>query len=156
LNALVGRRVARVSGTPGKTRALNVYRMPDCYLVDLPGYGFAHAAKSDRVGFQRLLTTALKRRPLHGVVWLLDIRRDPSPDDLRFRALMAESGVPLLAVLTKTDKLGYEQGMRRAREVGDALELDPDKLLATSSVSGLGIAQLGEELLAAARSAQAR
>lgn len=148
--------MARVSATPGKTRTLNVYRMPDLYLVDLPGYGFAHASKSEQAGLQRLLTAALTRRPLRGVVWLLDIRRDPSSDDLRFRGLMAEREIPLLAVLTKTDKLGYEQGIRRRREVGEGLELDLGKLLATSSVSGLGIAQLGEEILAAARNPQTR
>ena len=146
----MGRRVARVSATPGKTRTLNVYRLPGLYLVDLPGYGFAHASKGERAGFQRLLTAVLARRLLRGVVWLLDIRRDPSADDLRFRGLMAERRIPLLAVLTKTDKLGYERGIRRKRELGEALELDPEKLLATSSVSGLGIAQLGEEILAAA------
>jgi len=152
----VGRRVARVSATPGKTRALNVYRLPGLYLVDLPGYGFAHASKSERAGLQRLLTAALTHRPLRGVVWLLDIRRDPSADDLRFRGLMAEREIPLLGVLTKTDKLGYERGIRRKSEVGEALGMDPVKLLATSSVSGLGIAQLGEEILAAAGNPQTR
>ena len=49
LNALVGRRsLARVSGTPGKTTLLNAYRLPTCYLVDLPGYGFARASKAAR------------------------------------------------------------------------------------------------------------
>jgi GTP-binding protein len=150
LNALLGRRVARVSGTPGKTRSLNVYRLPHFYLVDLPGYGFAQASRSERAGFQQLLETVLERRPLRGVVWLLDIRREPSADDLRFRELLARRHTPLLTVLTKADKLGHERRGIRTREIAETLELDPEEVLPTSSVTQLGMAQLGEELLATA------
>src|SRR5438552_9313424 len=63
LNALVGRRIAKTSGTPGKTRAMNVYAVPaaprGCYLLDLPGYGWARASQSERATFGRLIAQTL-------------------------------------------------------------------------------------------------
>src|SRR2546426_8273370 len=99
LNALAGRRIAKVSGTPGKTRMLNVYEIQvgrrekgevlsgasraldahrqvplpsplSLYLLDLPGYGWARASQGDRAAFQRLITHTLERDHLAGVVWL--------------------------------------------------------------------------------------
>src|SRR6266540_5486478 len=80
LNALVGQRVAKISATPGKTRMLNVYAVSGAYFLDLPGYGYSRASKADRVSFRRLVDHALRREGLAGVVWLLDLRREPSPD----------------------------------------------------------------------------
>jgi len=151
LNALVGRKqLARVSSTPGKTQLLNVFRLPPCYFLDLPGYGFAKTSKSARVGFRALLEGVATRRPsLTGVVWLLDARHTPSADDLDIHQLLAEAGRPVLAVLTKADKLGRaEQASahrNRARELGMAV----DELLLTSGETGLGIEELGESILAA-------
>src|SRR5690348_4764618 len=79
LNALQGRRIANTSGTPGKTRALNVFRIDDShYFLDLPGYGYARAGKAQRTAFRALVKYALQRERLRGVVWLLDIRHSPS------------------------------------------------------------------------------
>jgi len=152
LNALVGKKgLARVSGTPGKTRLVNVFRLPELYLVDLPGYGFARASKTDRAGFKRLLHGYLEHRDwLAGVVWLLDVRRDLSADDQEVRALLAASGHPVLAVLTKLDKLGREAARERMAALADELEFDPAELQPTSIVSGEGIAELRESILAAA------
>ena len=85
INAVLGMRgMARVSATPGKTRALNVFRLPDFYLVDLPGYGYAKADKSTRAQISTILDRYIMERPtVAGVVWLLDVRRDPSQDDER-------------------------------------------------------------------------
>src|SRR6266513_4359878 len=70
LNALVGRRVAKTSGTPGKTRALNVFQIGTShYFLDLPGYGYARAGKAQLASFRRLLRYALDRERLRGVVW---------------------------------------------------------------------------------------
>ncbi|HEV8456210.1 MAG TPA: ribosome biogenesis GTP-binding protein YihA/YsxC, partial [Gemmatimonadales bacterium] len=107
INTLVGRPgLARVSGSPGKTTLLNFYRLPALYLVDLPGYGFARASKSDRAGYRKLVTGYLRtRETLAGIVWLLDIRHDPSREDLEMQELLVESGRPVLATFTKADKL---------------------------------------------------
>lgn len=151
LNALAGRKgLARVSATPGKTRLLNVYRLPTFYLVDLPGYGYARAGKSDRAAFRALLEGYLRhRRTLAGVIWLLDVRRDLSADDAAVRGVLADAGRPVLPVLTKVDKLGREAA--RARIAGLARELDlPAELVQpTSTVTGEGVADLGDSILAA-------
>lgn len=151
LNALVGRRaLARVSAAPGKTELLNVFRLPTGYLLDLPGYGYAKRSQAARARFRKLLEGVVSRRPsLSGVVWLLDVRHTPSEEDLRIRELLARGERPVLAVLTKADKLSPSQRTRalqgRARELGMA----EDELLLTSSQSGLGIAALRESVLAA-------
>ncbi len=150
LNALVGRRrLARVSASPGKTTLLNAYRLPAFYLIDLPGYGFARASKSERARYRQLITRFLRERPtLTSVVWLLDARHDPSKDDHEFQQLLVESERPVLAVLTKADKLGLAAQRERTRAIGRALELPEDQVQLTSAHTGLGIADLGESILA--------
>jgi GTP-binding protein len=151
INALVGRPgLARVSSSPGKTTLLNFYRLPDLYLVDLPGYGFARASKSSRAGYRRLIFDYLRSRErLSGIVWLLDIRRDPSPEDREIQELLIESGRPVLAVFTKADKLTRSALALRAGELGRALDLRPDQIELTSSQTGLGIPELAASVAAA-------
>jgi GTP-binding protein len=151
LNALTGRPgLARVSGTPGKTTLLNAFRLPDFYLVDLPGYGFARAGKAARSGYRALVTRYLRERPtLAGVVWLLDARHHPSRDDLEMQQLLAESGRPVLAVLTKGDKLTRSAQRARAGEIAAALGLEEDQIQLTSSRSRSGIADLAASILGA-------
>ena len=152
LNALVDRPgLARVSGTPGKTTLLNFYRLPELYLVDLPGYGFARASKSARTGYQRLMTKYLRGRDtLAGIVWLLDIRHPPSKEDREMQELLIQSGRPVLATFTKVDKLTRSALADQARQLGRSLGLEPDQIQLTSSRSGLGIAELATSIVAAA------
>lgn len=151
LNALVGRRaLARVSAAPGKTQLLNVYRLPRFYLLDLPGYGYARASKTARAGFRSLLEGVMARRAsLSGVVWLLDIRHPPSEQDHGIQDLLMKSGRPVLAVLTKADKLTRGERTRareqRARELG----LSAEELLITSATTKQGIEELRDSILAA-------
>lgn len=152
LNTLVGRPgLARISGSPGKTTLLNFYRLPGLYLVDLPGYGFARASKGARAGYRRLMTEYLRNRPsLAGVVWLLDIRHQPSTDDLEMQRLLVQSSRPVLAVFTKADKLTRSALPVRARELAEALGLQQDQVEITSSHSKLGIAELATSIVTAA------
>jgi GTP-binding protein len=149
-NALVGKPgLARVSGAPGKTTLLNAFRLPGFYLVDLPGYGFARAGKAARVGYRSLVTRYLgERSSLAGVVWLLDVRHDPSKDDFEIQDLLIDSGHPVLAALTKSDKLTRSAGIARTRELTAALGLHEDQVQLTSSKSREGIAELGQSILA--------
>ena len=151
LNALTGRRsLARVSATPGKTTLLNAFRLPTFYLVDLPGYGFARAGKAARAGYRRLIERYLLERPtLAGVVWLLDIRHDPSADDHAIQELLVRSGRPVLVALTKGDKLTRSAQLERPRVFALALGLHQDQIQLTSSTSRLGIAELAESIVAA-------
>src|SRR5881409_795902 len=115
LNALAGRRIAKISGTPGKTRALNVFLVDEShYFLDLPGYGYARAGKAQRAAFRGLVKHALRRERLRGVVWLLDIRHPLSTDDQAMQDALAEEAQQVLAALTKGDKLS--SGKRGTRE----------------------------------------
>ncbi|MGH7539147.1 MAG: ribosome biogenesis GTP-binding protein YihA/YsxC [Gemmatimonadales bacterium] len=155
LNALIGRRLARVSATPGKTRALNVYLIPgDYYLLDLPGYGYARASKPERAAHRHLLRHALARPRLAGVTWLLDIRHDPSDGDRAMQDLFAAARTPVLAAVTKSDKLPRGRRLARERALLAALGLDPDQLVVTSARTGDGIADLRAALAALLRTAR--
>ncbi len=153
LNALTGRRnLARVSAAPGKTKLLNVFRLDACYFLDLPGYGFARSSKTERAGFRRLLEGVVRKRPsLTGVVWLLDIRHPPSADDLAIHDLLVDTERPVLAVLTKSDKLLRSRREAARRERAEALGVGPEELLLTSAETRLGIDELRESILQAVR-----
>jgi GTP-binding protein len=151
INALTGRPgLARVSRTPGKTTLLNAFRLPGFYLVDLPGYGFARASKSARLAYRALVDGYLiGRAELAGVVWLLDIRHQPSVDDLEMQQTLIESGRPVLAALTKADKLTRSAQSSRARELAKAVGLPQDQIHPTSARTRLGISELAESIVAA-------
>lgn len=157
LNALTGRRaLARVSGTPGKTQLLNIYRLPALYLIDLPGYGYARASQGERAGYRRLLETLLRdRRSLAGVIWLLDIRHPPSADDLAFHRLLGQAEIGVLVVLTKADKLSRAGQGRAARERAAELGLEHDQVLVVSAERGEGIVDLASAIVARAGDAAA-
>jgi len=151
LNGLVARRaLARTSRTPGKTRALNVFTWGDTlYLVDVPGYGWARAGRQDRAAWRTLVEGYLATRPrLAGVLWLLDMRRDPSPEDHEVGAVLATRGVPVLAVLTKADQVPRAQRLHRLRTIAVALALEEDACLVTSATSREGMEDLRESVLA--------
>jgi GTP-binding protein len=152
LNALTGRRkLARVSATPGKTQMLNVFRLPMLYLIDLPGYGYARANKSDRAGYRKLLEKVLgDRASLAGVVWLLDIRHPPSRDDAEFQKVLGTAEVPVLAVLTKADKLTRSGQAQAVRDRAGELGLAVDQVQPVSSERGDGITELAAAILARA------
>ena len=82
------------------------------------------------------------------MVWLLDIRRDPSPDDREIQEILIEGGRPVLAALTKSDKLSRTAAGERAKALAAALGLQDDQVQVTSSKSRLGITELGESILA--------
>jgi GTP-binding protein len=155
INALVGKAgLARVSGSPGKTTLLNFYQAPDLYLVDLPGYGFAKAGHAARAGYHKLVNDYLRgRKTLAGVVWLLDIRHDPSEEDREMQELLAQSGRPVLATFTKADKLTRSTVGPRTRALAQALGIEADHAQVTSSRSRSGIAELAASIVVAAREA---
>jgi len=143
INAVVGRRIARTSGTPGKTQHLNVFRFPSFYLVDLPGYGYAKLALGERRRLRALVDDTIRgRTDLAAVVWLLDIRHPTTADDHSMYQLLAESRREAIVVLTKVDKLPRSQRLAARRERARELDLEPDDLLLTSSSKGEGIAEL--------------
>jgi GTP-binding protein len=153
LNRLVGRRqLARTSRTPGKTRLVHFYRVAlparELLLVDLPGYGFARVSRGERRRWKALVEAYLGRGPaLRAAVLLHDLRRDPGEDEQLLAAWLAERGIPVVLALTKCDK---EKPMRRAerlRALARALPVPPERVVATSAETGLGIEDLWGLLL---------
>lgn len=115
INMLTGRNgLAKVSGTPGKTRLINHFRIDDAwYLVDLPGYGYARTSKAVRGEFSKLITDyVLRCEKLHFLFVLVDIRLEPQKIDLRFIEMLGTNGIPFGIVFTKADKLSKHSAKR--------------------------------------------
>ncbi len=156
LNALVGRKaIARISKTPGKTRDCNVYRVDQrLYLVDLPGYGYARVSKTERRRLRELIERYLQcRRELAGVVWLMDVRRTPSQDDMDIADKLAEAGIPILLAITKSDKLARQRRADQMRSILEVVQLSQQQAIVTSAVTKEGMDDLKESILALAAEA---
>jgi len=142
LNALTGRRaLARTSRTPGRTRACNVFSVDDnVYYVDLPGYGYARVSQAERRALSRLVSDYVASRDA-AALWLLDLRREPTEDDLAMGALLAQHSVPVLVALTKVDKVPRGRRADRVEAILNALgtNLTPEHCVLTSVRTGEGI-----------------
>ena len=99
--------LAKVSGTPGKTRLINHFMINDQWaLVDLPGYGYAKTSKKNREVFDRMIRHyILNREQMVCLCVLIDIRLEPQEIDLKFFQMLGENGVPFVIVFTKADKI---------------------------------------------------
>jgi GTP-binding protein len=149
LNTLVRRKAfARVSRTPGRTREINFFNVNNQFiLADLPGYGYAKVSKERKADWKPLIGGYLKKTSvLAGVVLLLDIRRDPSDDDMAMLDFLAEVELPTIVVLTKTDKLTRAGAIERVEVIRKGLSLAPDQTIPFSSSTGEGRDELAEAL----------
>jgi GTP-binding protein len=151
LNRLVRRSaLARVSKTPGRTREINFFRVNDRFvLADLPGYGYARLPREQRANWRPLVESYLRHSAtLRGVVQVLDVRRDPTAEDFRVRDLLADIGVPVLVVATKTDTLGARAAQDRLAAIAAALAVEQDGVVAVSNRTGEGRDELALAILA--------
>ena len=108
INMLTGRKaLARVSNTPGKTQAINIFDINEAwYLTDLPGYGYAQRSKRDRAAWERMVRDYLvQRENLVLVFQLIDSRIPAQKNDLAFMRWMGEQAVPFVLCYTKSDKV---------------------------------------------------
>ena len=135
--------LAKVSGTPGKTKLINHFLINDSwYLVDLPGYGYARVSKATRGEFSKLiLDYVLKCEKMHFLFVLVDSRLEPQKIDLRFIELLGENGIPFGIIFTKADKLSQAQRNRNIKSYKEVLgeqweELPP--MFISSSEKGTG------------------
>lgn len=148
LNALTGRKsLARTSQTPGRTRQINFFGLDGrLVLVDLPGYGYARAAKADVQQWSELTRRYLKGRPqLRRICLLIDARHGLKPSDRDIMAELDEVAASYQIVFTKADKIGPEACAALIRSTTEALAKHPaayPDCLATSALRGLGIADL--------------
>ena len=150
LNRLVRRKaLARVSKTPGKTREINFFEVNhELILVDLPGYGFARVSKDQRAGWRPLIEGYLKKSDqLRGVVQLLDVRHEPTADDLQMVDFLAELGVPTIFALTKVDKLTKSALAERVGAFVEGLGVSREQLVPFSSETGQGRDELAEAMV---------
>jgi GTP-binding protein len=147
INMLLGQRLALVSGTPGKTRLVNHFLVNDTwYLVDLPGYGYARRAKSEREQFGSLIMSyVLGAEKMQLLFVLIDSRHEPLKIDLDFINLLGEKGVPFALVFTKSDKQSFATTTTNIENYKTTLKETWDELppmFITSSVKSHGREEL--------------
>ena len=159
LNALTGRKtLARTSNTPGRTRLLNFFSLGGrLVLVDLPGYGYARASKTDIARWNQLIDGYLKGRPqLRRVCLLIDARHGLKVSDKEVMKELDTAAVSYQIVLTKADKMKPGALQRMVAETEEAVSRHPaahPACLATSSETGAGIPELRAALAALAEPA---
>ena len=138
LNLLTNRKsLARVSGSPGKTRTINFYRINDEFrIVDLPGYGYAKASKAEQATWGEMMERYLENRQgLIIVTQLVDVRHAPSKQDLQMYEYLRYYHLDGLVVLTKADKVSRNELNKNTAMIRKALELKPEDI--TIPVSAL-------------------
>ena len=150
LNLITGRKaLARVSGIPGKTRTINFYNINgDFRIVDLPGYGYARVSKSVTENWGDMMEQYFSAR--HGLiktVQLVDIRHEPSKQDIQMYEYLKHYGLDGLVVATKADKISRNQMNKNISVIRKALGMKPeDKVIACSALKKTGQDELLDEI----------
>ncbi len=132
INCMVNRKsLARTSQSPGKTRTINFYNVENIlHFVDLPGYGYARAAKSEIAKWGKMIEEYLLERPqLKSIILLIDIRHEPSQNDKIMYDWLKHYGYKIIIVLTKSDKLKRSQINKHLSIISKSLELDKEDIL---------------------------
>ncbi len=150
INAILNRKsLARTSSQPGKTRTINFYNVNDSiYIVDLPGYGYAKASKTDIQKWSVMIEKYLQKREcLSGIILLIDIRHEPSKNDIMMYNWLKHYGYDIIIAATKSDKLNRSQIPKHLSIIKKTLNLSPeDKLIAFSGTAKTGVTELWEEI----------
>lgn len=156
INAITNQKgLARASNTPGRTRELNYFNADNrIRLVDLPGYGYARASKTDIAKWTKLTRAYLAgRAPLRRVFLLIDSRHGLKPTDLEIMAMLDETAVTYQLILTKTDKLKKGELDKVEAKTLTAIKKRPaahPQLIPTSSAKKTGLDVLQAEIAALA------
>ena len=149
-NAMIGRKaLARTSSQPGKTRTINFYNVEDIlYFVDLPGYGYAKAPRTEIEKWGKMIEEYLnKRETLRGIVMLVDIRHEPGENDRLMYDWLKHYGYDIIIAATKKDKIKRSQIQKQLSLIKNTLKLAPeDRLIAFSGETKDGVEELWEEL----------
>ena len=132
LNLLTGRKkLAKVSGSPGKTRTINFYVINDEFrIVDLPGYGYAKVSKSVSADWGEMMEKYFQtRQNLLKVVQLVDIRHEPSKQDVEMYEYLRYYGLDGIVVATKADKVSRNQIPKQIKQIKQTLRLGKDDVV---------------------------
>jgi len=125
-------KLAYVSKQPGKTRLINYFLINDSfYLVDLPGYGFARVSKAEKDSWAEMMQDYFRvARGLRAMVILIDIRHNPTGDDVQMIEWAAHYGIPFMVAATKADKIAkskrFHYVVQMAKYISAALDIDMD------------------------------
>lgn len=145
INKIFNRKsLARVSSVPGKTATINFYKVDDCFMADLPGYGYAKIAKSDKLRWSSLIEGYLMSdRDIALVFQLIDMRHPPSEDDLHMISFMIDNELPFVIIFTKADKLTKNQRIQRMEGFRNEIEyFDDITCVEFSAVTGEGVDEI--------------
>lgn len=150
------RRLAHASKTPGRTRLINFFGLPDPlhpddylgFLVDLPGYGYAAVDKAQKQQWDALIGTYLQQRSsIAGIVLLIDIRRGLTELDLQLAHWIAPTQKPVLILATKADKLAYGRRVTAMAAIQKQwAKYSPSTVLAFSATQRLGLTEASEQI----------
>ena len=153
INTLLNRKnLARTSSKPGKTQLLNFFNIDDkLRFVDVPGYGYAKVSKTERAKWGKMIEEYLTTRDnLCGVVSLVDLRHDPSADDVQMYEFLKYYEIPVIVVATKADKIPRGKWNKHEAAIKKKLNFDKtDQFVIFSSVNKTGLDESWDAILAA-------
>jgi GTP-binding protein len=150
INKILNRKkLVRTSKTPGRTQLLNFFEINGSWrFVDLPGYGYAKVPEEVRQRWRPMVETYLLSRPnMKGIVFILDVRRDPSAEDLTLWRWLQANGIEVIPVITKVDKLSKNKRNKQVAGIAKSLGCKSEQLLQFSAISGEGSDAIWRELL---------
>lgn len=136
INSMIGRKnMARTSQQPGKTQTLNFFNIDDQLIfVDVPGYGYAKVSKSQREKFGKMIEEYLtKRESLKLVIQLVDLRHNPTEDDVLMYNYLKHFDIPTLVICTKEDKIAKGKIQKHIKNIKEKLDLGPDDTIISYS-----------------------
>ena len=150
INALVNRKaLARTSGQPGKTQTINYYNVNEAlYLVDLPGYGYARAAQTEKEKWGKMIEKYLHTsRQLRQVFLLVDIRHEPGANDRTMYEWICANGYEPVVIATKLDKIKRSQVQKQIKLVREGLDVLPGtKIIPFSAESKQGREEIWSQI----------
>ena len=143
INTMLNRKnLARTSGKPGKTQLLNFFNIDDkLRFVDVPGYGYARVSKKEREKWGKMIEEYLtSRENLRAVISLVDIRHEPSADDVQMYEFLKYYEIPVILVATKADKIPRGKWNKHESMIKKKLDFDKtDTFIIFSSVNKTGV-----------------
>lgn len=143
INTMLNRKnLARTSGKPGKTQLLNFFNIDDkLRFVDVPGYGYARVSKKEREKWGKMIEEYLtSRENLRAVVSLVDLRHEPSADDVQMYEFLKYYEIPVILVATKADKIPRGKWNKHESMIKKKLDFDKtDTFIIFSSVNKTGV-----------------
>lgn len=145
LNKLLCRKsLARVSSVPGKTVTVNMFKLDNCRFVDLPGYGYAKVNNKEKERWSDLMESYFNSgRDIRLVVQLIDMRHQPTAQDLQMIEFMKEMDIPFIVALTKCDKLNKTERINNLMSICEVLtKYGNISVIPFSSVKGDGVDEI--------------